>query len=87
MTNQKKVQTALILRINELCKQREMSYYSLSYKSSMTLTTLMHIIDGTSKNPGVFTIAKICDGFGMTLQEFFDTKAFEEGIIELRDEN
>lgn len=53
----------------------------------MTLTTLMHIIDGTSKNPGVFTIAKICDGFGMTLQEFFDTKAFEEGIIELRNEN
>ena len=87
MTNQKKMQNALISRINELCKERGLSYYSLSYKSSMTLTTLSHIMDGTSKNPGIVTIAKICDGFGMTLQEFFDTKAFEEGVIESRNEN
>ena len=81
------MQTALIARINELCKEKGMSYYSLSYKSSMTLSTLSHILDGTSKNPGIGTIAKICDGFGITLKEFFDTKEFEEGIIELRDEN
>ena len=87
MTNQKKMQTVLISRINQLCKERGMSYYSLSYKSSMTLSTLIHIMDGTSRNPGIFTIAKICDGFGMTLQEFFDTKEFEEGIIESRIEN
>ena len=87
MTKQKKMQTALIARINELCKEKGLSYYSLSYKSSMSLSTFLHIIDGSSKNPGIVTIGKICDGFGITLKEFFDSEAFEEGIIEMRDEN
>ena len=40
------------------------------------MTTLMHIIDGSTKNPGLFTIIKICNGFNMTVKEFFDAEEF-----------
>lgn len=86
MTDQKKAQKILVERINELCKKKEVSYYTLSYKSTIPLTTLIHIMNETTKNPGIFTIMKICDGLGVTLHEFFDTKEFEQAVIDTRDE-
>lgn len=87
MKDQKKAQEILIARINELCKNNEMTYYTLSYRSTIPLTTLVHIMDGTTKNPGIFTMMKICDGLGVSLSEFFDTEGFEEAVIETRNEN
>ena len=87
MKDQKKAQEILIARINELCKNDGMTYYTLSYRSTIPLTTLMHIMDGTTKNPGIFTLMKICDGLGVSLSEFFDTEGFEEAVIETRNEN
>lgn len=69
-------QKILAARIEELCRKYGMSYYSLSYKSAVPMTTLMHIIDCTTKNPGVFTIAKICNGFDITMKDFFDSEEF-----------
>lgn len=74
-------------RIQQLCKEKNISYYTLAYKSSIPMSTLINIIEGTSKNPGIFTIMKICDGLGVTMKEFFDTKEFENAIEELRDES
>ena len=54
----------------------------MSYAATIPLTTLIHIMDGSTKNPGVFTIMKICDGFGITMKEFFDTAAFEDVMQE-----
>ncbi|MFR1834550.1 MAG: helix-turn-helix domain-containing protein [Lachnospiraceae bacterium] len=74
-------QKILAARIADLCGKRRYSYYELAYKSAVPLTTLMHIIDGTTKNPGLFTISKLCGGLGITLKEFFDVPEFE-GIEE-----
>ena len=79
----RKQQSVLVERIDELCKEKNYSYYALSYKSSVPLTTLIHIMDGTSKNPGVFTVIKICDGLGVSLSEFFNTEAFNEMLKEV----
>lgn len=73
MNNQK----VLSQRIAELCKERKMSYYLLSYYSAVPITTVMNIINCTTKNPGVFTIIKLCDGLGITVKEFFDTEEFK----------
>ena len=54
-----------------------MSYYALSYESAVPMTTLMHIVDKTTLNPGVLTIGKLCDGLGISLKEFFDSPEFE----------
>ena len=84
--DQKKARKILVERIDELCKKKDISYYALSYKSTIPLTTLMHIMDETTQNPGIFTIMKICDGLGVSLQEFFDTEAFEQAVIDTRDD-
>lgn len=70
-------QDVLVERINNLCKKKRMTYYALSYKSAVPMTTLIHIMDKSTVNPGVLTIGKLCDGFGITLKEFFDSPEFE----------
>ncbi|MBQ2901215.1 MAG: helix-turn-helix transcriptional regulator [Agathobacter sp.] len=82
MTEQKKMQEILLRRIETLCKEKGISYYVLSYRATVPLSTLAHIMDGSTQNPGVFTIMKLCDGLGVTLQEFFDTQEFEELLRE-----
>lgn len=69
-------QQILSNRIEVLCRQKGMSYYTLSYKAAVPMTTLMHIINCSTKNPGIFTIIKICNGLNVTLKEFFDTEEF-----------
>ena len=73
-------QKILINRINSLCKKVGYSYYMLADKSGVPLSTLMHLMDGTVKNPGIFTIVRICNGFGITMAEFFDTEAFNSMV-------
>lgn len=70
-------QDMLVERIDNLCKERNMSYYMLSYNSTVPLTTLMHIMNKSTLNPGIITISKICDGFGITMKEFFDSSEFD----------
>ena len=38
-------QEKLANRIKTLCSAKDMSYYTLSYRSAVPMTTLMHIID------------------------------------------
>ncbi len=63
-------------RIEFLCNEKNITYYTLSYKSAVPLTTLMHIIDCSTRNPGVFTIVKICNGLNITIKDFFDCEEF-----------
>ena len=75
-------QKKLAKRICFLCQQQGISYYTLSYRSAVPMTTLMHIIDGSTKNPGLFTIAKICNGLNMTVKDFFDAEEFIDIEVE-----
>lgn len=69
-------QKILSNRINDLCKQQGLSYYSLSYKSAVPLTTLLHIVDGSTRNPGILTVIKICEGLSISVKDFFDIEEF-----------
>ena len=69
-------QKKLIGRINYLCKKEGISYYTLSYRSEVPMTTLMHIIDGSTKNHVLFTIVKICYVLNVTVKDFFDAEDF-----------
>ena len=82
----KKYQDALLHRIDALCTERNLSYYTLSYKAGVPLSTVLNIKKGVSKNPGIITIMKLCDGLGITMKEFFDSEEFEAAIVESRDD-
>ena len=50
--------------------------YRLSALSGVPHTTLISIMNGDSKNPGIMTIKKLSDAFGISLAEFFSSEAF-----------
>ena len=60
-------------RIDELCNEKGYDYQTLSKKSGVPLSTLLNIVKGNSKNPGIFTISKISTGFDIPLSLFFKT--------------
>lgn len=76
-------QKILANRIEYFCMTQGISYYTLSYRSTVPLSTIMHILDLSTKNPGIFTIAKLCNGFGISLKDFFDSEEFKDIEYEL----
>lgn len=68
---------AVANRIRQLCKQRGITPNGLSNTSAVPQATLKSILNGESKNPGIVTIKKLCDGLEITLSEFFSTPEFD----------
>ena len=71
------VQEAIAERIRELCKERGITPNRISKISGLPQATLKSILGGESKNPGTVAIKTLCDGFGITLGEFFGTEEFD----------
>ena len=67
---------AIAVRIKELCNEKGMTMYRLSALSGVPHTTLISNINGDSKNPGIMTIKKLSDAFGISLAEFFSSELF-----------
>ena len=75
--------TAVKDRLLELLGERRMSIRQLALESGVAPSSIKNILYGKSQNPGVVTIKMLCDGFGITIIEFFDTpmyKALEQEI-------
>lgn len=65
-----------VKRIYELCDERNITPNTLSYLSGIPQSTLKSILGGESKNPGIVTLKKLCDGFEISIIDFFDTEEF-----------
>ena len=61
----------VIDRINKLCQERSWSYYRLAKESGIPYSTLNTMLHKTYV-PTIPSLIKICDGFGITLAQFFD---------------
>ena len=68
--------TAVRNRLLQLLGEHEMSIYKLSVESAVPPSSIKNILYGKSQNPGIVTIKMLCDGFGISLIEFFDTPEF-----------
>lgn len=58
-------------RIQQLCTRMGWSYYRLAKESGIPYSTLNTMMLKTNA-PSITTLAKICNGFGITLAQFFD---------------
>lgn len=58
-------------RIAQLCESRSWTTYRLAKESGLTYSTLCTLLHKTNA-PSFATLSKICDGFGITLAQFFD---------------
>ena len=64
-------------RILALCEEKGMTINKLATESGLSPSSLKNILYGKSKNPGIITLKMICDGFGISLYEFFNTESFK----------
>lgn len=73
-----RVYSAVKNRILVLLEEKNMSIHKLAIESAVPPSSIKNILYGKSKNPGIVTIKMLCDGFGISLIEFFDTEEFKK---------
>lgn len=64
-------------RIIELCNEHDISINKLCSISGVTQSTVNNIVSGRNRSATVSTIKKLCDGLGITIQEFFQSELFD----------
>ena len=72
---------AVILRIEQLCIEQNKSKYDLFLTSGVPQSTLTSIKKKRCQSVKVSTLYAICEGFDISLQEFFDSPLFERENI------
>ncbi len=70
-------QEVIALRIRQLCNEKGFTPNGIAIHSAVPQGTVKSILNGESKNPGITNIKKLCDGFGITLGQFFNTPEFD----------
>lgn len=69
---------AVAKRILELCEEKGIAVNALATVSGIPPSTVYSMLNEKSKNPGVVTIKKLCDGLEISLREFFEAEIFED---------
>ena len=65
-------------RLLQLLGEHKMSIHKLAMESAVAPSSIKNILYGKSQNPGIVTLKMLCDGFGITLIDFFNTTEFRE---------
>ncbi len=55
-----------------------MTINKLATESGVAPSTVKNVLYGKSRNPGIVTLKMLCDGFGITLSDFFNTEEFKK---------
>ena len=63
-------------RIIQLCQERDISINKLSSISGVTQSTVNNIVSGRNNSATISTIKKLCDGLGITIEDFFHSELF-----------
>ena len=68
---------AVAKRILELCEERNMAVNALATVSGVPPSTIYSMLNEKSQNPGVVSLKKLCDGFEISVREFFNSDLFD----------
>ena len=74
---------ALVLRIQQLLKEKKMTRYRLAMESGVSHSTLKNIIHETVKDNLLSTTILIASGFGMSVSKFLDSPLFNEENLDI----
>lgn len=69
-------------RIKNLLKEKNMKLFDLSKSAGVSLPTISDFLKNDTKNLRMDTLLHICEGFNITLQEFFSDPLFDDVISE-----
>lgn len=73
-----RISEAVVKRLYQLCEERNLTVNKISNISGVTQSTVSDIVNGTTANAGIATIKKLCDGFEISVREFFDSELFDD---------
>ena len=76
--------TAVKNRILQLLGEKNMSIHKLATESAVPPSSIKNILYGKSKNPGIVTIKMLCDGFSISLPDFFNAESFSQMEQEIK---
>ena len=71
------IKDAIVLRLKRLCTERNIRYNELANRSGVTPSTVYSLMNPSRRDLSVITLKKLCDGFDMTITEFFDDPLFQ----------
>ena len=72
----------IVKRLNDLCREREITVNKLSTLSGITQSTVENIMAGKTKNPKLKTLHNLAIGLDMTVSELLDFPEMNETIFE-----
>lgn len=78
-----KLQRAVALRITNLLIKNNLSRYALCKKVIIPEQTLKNIIDERNRDIKLSTVAKIAEGFDLSLEEFFKDNLFDKETLDI----
>ncbi len=78
------VTEAVVERILALCKEKNITINKISTISGVTQSTISDIVNHVTSNTGIATIKKLCDGFEISIRDFFDDPIFDDLEQEVR---
>lgn len=70
------IKEAIVLRIQNICKERNIKFNDLAVRSGITPSTVNSMMNPERKDLSVTTLKKICDGLDISLPDFFDDDIF-----------
>lgn len=68
---------AIVLRIKQLLKEKNMKTYDLSIKSGVPRSTISLFLSRETKNIRLENLLYLCEGFGIELKDFFNDEVFK----------
>ena len=69
---------AIRIRINFYLEKNNMNMWKLYKASGVPKSTLSALMNSSTLLPKLDTLHHICEGFGITIKEFFNDPMFEE---------
>lgn len=73
-----KLNQAISLRLQELLTELGMTQYQLFAKSGVPKSTIHNLIQCSYDSVKLRIIHELCQGFGISISEFFQSSLFEE---------
>ena len=67
----------ILKKIEYLCKQRGWTTYRLAKESKVTYSSITNMFSRNTQ-PTIYTLEKLCSGFGITMSDFFKTDETSE---------
>lgn len=73
---------AVSKRITELLREQNMTNYQLYMKSGVPKSTIGNLVNCTYDSVKLRVIHEVCQGFGISITDFFKSPLFDENNLE-----